>query len=109
LPKEKIDEDPLPLAEVKNILQKRSKEGELSYVQRVTLDYVNKLSPLTATKAKKLIKELTKFKISIETAIQITDAMPEHEEELSVFLTNEETKFEMEDIKKILKIIKEYK
>jgi len=109
LPKEKIEEVPLSLAEVKSILQKRGKEGELSYVQRVTLDYVNKMTPLTATKAKKLIKELTKMGISQKTAIQITDALPEYEEELSIFLVNEEKKFEPEEIKKILEKIKEYK
>mgnify|MGYP001160588641 CR=1 FL=1 len=109
LPKEKIDETPLSLAEVKGILQKRGKEGELSYVQRVTLDYVSKMTPLLAAKAKKLIKDLVKSGISLEKSIQITDALPDYEDELSIFLSSENKKFESEEIKEILKKIKEYK
>ncbi|MHA1755072.1 MAG: RNA polymerase Rpb4 family protein [Candidatus Odinarchaeia archaeon] len=107
--REKLEEIPLTLAEVKNLLQKREKEGELSYVQRVTLDYVTKMTPLTATKAKKLTKELIKIGISKENAIQIVNALPDFKEELSVFLTTEEKKFTPEEIEEILKKIKEYK
>ncbi len=106
--KEKIKETPLTLAEVKNILQKREKEGELSYVQRVTLDYVSKMTSLTVQQARNLVKELIKLGVSENTAIQIANALPEYKEELSVFLTGEKT-FTPEEVEEILKKIKEYK
>ncbi len=106
--KEKIKETPLTLAEVKNILQKREKEGELSYVQRVTLDYVNKITGLTVQRARSLVKELVKIGVNENTAIQIANALPEYKEELSVFLTGEKN-FTPEEIEEMLKKIKEYK
>jgi len=106
--KEKIKENTLTLAEVKNILQKREKEGELSYVQRVTLDYVSKMTPLTVQQARNLSKELVKIGVSENTAIQIVNALPEYKEELMVFLTGERD-FTPEEIEEILKKIKEYK
>lgn len=107
--KDKIKETALTLAEVKSMLQKREKEGELSYVQRVTLDYASKMTPLNAQKAKNLSKDLVKAGISQNTAIQIVNALPEYKEELSVFLNSEEKKFKPEEMEEILKKIKEYK
>lgn len=106
--KEKIKEDTLTLAEVKNILQKREKEGELSYVQRVTLDYVSKMTPLTVQQARSLCKELAKMGVDENTAIQIVNALPEYKEELMVFLTGDRV-FPPEEIEEMLKKIKEYK
>lgn len=106
--KEKIKETPLTLAEVRNILQKREKEGELSYVQRVTLDYVNKMTGLTVQQARSLVKELVKIGVGENTAIQIANALPEYKEELSVFLTGEKN-FTPEEIEEMLKKIKEHK
>ncbi|MHA1207672.1 MAG: hypothetical protein ACTSRF_00270 [Candidatus Freyarchaeota archaeon] len=40
----------LTLAEVKKILEERGTKGELSYVQRVTLDYATKFSQLPVEK-----------------------------------------------------------
>ena len=106
--KEKIKETQLTLAEVKNILQKREKEGELSYVQRVTLDYANKMTSLNVQQARSLVKELINIGVSESTAIQIVNALPEYKEELSVFLTGEKN-FTPEEIEAMLKKIKEYK
>ncbi|MEM2109754.1 MAG: hypothetical protein QW327_04625 [Candidatus Odinarchaeota archaeon] len=106
--KEKIKENTLTLAEVKSILQKREKEGELSYVQRVTLDYVGKMTPLTVQQARNLSKELVKMGVSENTAVQIVNALPEYKEELTVFLTGERD-FTPEEVEEILKKIKEYK
>jgi DNA-directed RNA polymerase subunit F len=67
------------IAEVKEILEKRAAEAteaeqELSYVQQVTLDYVNKFSIYPLDEALKLKEDLKKkFGLSENTAIQLTN------------------------------------
>ena len=79
LPKDIFEEKSVTLAEVKKILEKRAEDAaaagaELSYVQQVTLDYVNKFSRFPREEAVKLIEELmTKFGLSERASIQIVN------------------------------------
>ena len=79
LPKDIFEEKSVTLAEVKKILEKRAEDAaaagtELSYVQQVTLDYVNKFSRFPREEALKLIEELmTKFGLSERASIQIVN------------------------------------
>jgi len=74
IPKELFEEKPVTLAEVKEILKKRESEGELTYVQQVTLDYTNKFCKYSLEDALQLKEDIiAKFNLSETAAIQIVN------------------------------------
>lgn len=74
IPKELFEEISVTLAEVKEILKKRESEGELTYVQQVTLDYANKFCKYSLEDALQLKEDIiTKFNLSENAAIQIVN------------------------------------
>ncbi len=108
MPVKILKERLLNLAEVKKILEERSSKGELSYVQRVTLDYATKFSQLSVEKSSEIVKKLIEnFGISESTAIQIVNAVPKSINELRVFLTNEQKIFTEEELVEFLKTLEE--
>jgi DNA-directed RNA polymerase subunit F len=87
LPKEVLDEKSITLEEVQEMLKENEKRGELSYIQRVTLDYAIKFSQLSVETAKKLVEELqTEMGLDLDTAIQIANCMPSSIGELRTFM-----------------------
>ena len=100
----------LPIPEVKRLLEERQKKSELSYTQRVTLEYVSKFSKMPAKKAIALVKELEKkYNLEQPLAVQITNNMPETTDELSTFFGGKSVTHSKEEQKQILKTIKEFK
>lgn len=98
----------LTIPEVKQLLEERDKKNELTYTQRITLDYTLKFSKIAVEDAKKLINILiSEFGIDEETAYQIVNAMPLTIEELSVFLGGTRL-FSEEDLKKIVEKLKQF-
>ena len=108
MPVKILKERLLNLAEVKKIWEERSSKGELSYVQRVTLDYATKFSQLSVEKSSEIVKKLIEnFGISESTAIQIVNAVPKSINELRVFLANEQKIFTEEELVEFLKTLEE--
>jgi len=110
-PKDVFEEKPVTLAEVKDILKKRESEGELTYVQQVTLDYANKFCKYSVEDAKKLKEDLiTKFKISEIIAIQIVNLTtpPTSTLELNLILDKEPTTLTEDQKSELIGLIKEY-
>jgi len=99
----------LTLAEVKRLLLKRGGEDELNYVQRITLDYANKVTKLTPRDSKKFLKVLASLGISTNVSIQIINSMPTTMDELRVFLTQKSNVPSEEEMKKIFNKMKEFK
>ena len=108
--KKLIDEKPLPLSKVKTIIEKRKKEGELSYEQNLTLEYVKKFSKLKPEKSSALIKELEAIeKINEKAAIALTDFMPKNMDELRLFFSKERYVLSDEESNKILEVLNKYR
>jgi DNA-directed RNA polymerase subunit F len=110
-PKDVSEEKPITLAEVKDILKKRESEGELTYVQQVTLDYANKFCKYPLEDALKLKDEIIgKFKISEITAIQIVNLStpPSSTLELNLILDKEPKTLTEEQKSELIALIKEY-
>ncbi len=108
MPKEVLEERSITLEEVQETLKENEKRGELSYIQRVTLDYAIKFSQLPADKARKLVEELkTDFNLDLDTAIQIVNCVPSSLGELRAFLVGvKESVVNQEQQKEILDRIK---
>ena len=111
MPKKILNEKIISLAEVKEILEEKSKEGELKYEQRLTLDYVSKFAKIKSGKKEKLIKELmeTVDKVKERQAIKIFDLLPETPDDLRVIFAKERFSLTESEIKKILEIVDEYR
>ena len=56
--KKTLDTDPIPLVNVKPLLEEREKLHELSYEQNLALDHVTKFSNISVENAAKLVSEL---------------------------------------------------
>jgi len=100
----------LTLPEVKKLLEERGKVEELNRMQRVTYDYLSKFSKLDADSAIKLKRELVEeHSLSLFSAIQIVNIMPETIEELRTILAKEGKVFTEDDLKNILSTVDKYR
>lgn len=101
---------PVPLAEVKNILKKISKDRkELIYEQKVALEHSTKFGKLTIKKTEGMIKELLEINdITEYHAIKIVDIMPKTEDDIKTIFAKERITISENDIKKILDIVVKY-
>jgi DNA-directed RNA polymerase subunit F len=111
--KPNLDETPVTITEVKDILEKlkkKSSDQELNYTQDVTLKYAQKFARLSVKKAKKLVKTLTKKPFSLDpaTATQITNILPKSQEELSLFFARGSFEITEENRKALIDLIISY-
>ncbi len=101
---------PVPLAEVKNILKKVSKEREeLIYEQKIALEHAQKFAKLPVKKTQELIKELKNVEfIDDVRAIRIADLLPMNEDDVKTIFAKERITLSEKDIKTVLDIVKKY-
>jgi DNA-directed RNA polymerase subunit F len=94
------------LSEVKKVLTERSKEKELNFEQKNTLEHAKLFVALTPANSAKLKKSLLDIELSDEIATKITDIIP-NGLELNLILEKEK---DIDDSKKeeILNILKKY-
>jgi len=98
MPKEIISEEEVTLPQVKKLLAQRSKEGELSFQQSITLEHASSFSRMAPAVATKLVDKLLKsYDLNRAQAVQIVNIAPTTVEELrsvldtkSVNLTDEQ-------------------
>jgi DNA-directed RNA polymerase subunit F len=92
------------LSEIKKKLTERSKEKELNFEQKNTLEHSKLFSNLTPANSEKLKKTLLELELSDELATKITDIMP-NVTELNLILEKD-----IDDDKKqeIIDVLKKY-
>ncbi|MFA4945976.1 MAG: RNA polymerase Rpb4 family protein [Candidatus Micrarchaeia archaeon] len=106
-----LKEKPVSLAEAREIMEKRQKEGELSYEQQNTLDYLQQFSYLPVKKAKDLAKQLKALDCLTEAQIALlVNILPGKPTEIKVVLGVETEHPVSEDqVKEITALIKKFK
>ena len=104
-----IKERIITLAEVKKILEEKSKKEELSAIEQSTLEYARKFAKIDLDKAMELYKKLKELELSDFTIVQIINILPDTIEELRTLMIKEEKEYDTDFLNKILEIIKEYK
>jgi len=89
MPKEIISEEEITVPQVKKILSQRTKEGELSFQQSITLEHATAFSKMAPAVSIKVVEKLiSSYNISRPQAVQIVNIAPTTIEELkSVFDT----------------------
>ncbi len=103
-----VEEKPITLFQVKELLKARKKEKELTYEQDQTYKYASTFSKLPKAKTAKLLGELEKLEtISEELAIKLVDVMPTEEETINLFREKKDEVSE-EDLKAALELLKKF-
>ena len=100
----------VPLAEVKNILKKASKEREeLLYEQKIALEHAQEFAKLPVKKTNELIKELVSLDFLEQIhAIRIADLLPTTEDDVKTIFAKERITLSENEIKKILEIVRKH-
>ena len=106
--KKTLDNEPIPLAKVKEILENFSMDHELNYEQNLTLDHVTKFKKLSLEDTEKLIEELKEM-VKHKYAVRIADLMPEDLSDLRLMFAKERVPLKKEDMEKILEILSTYR
>ncbi|HIJ97579.1 TPA: DNA-directed RNA polymerase subunit F [archaeon] len=108
--KKLTNSEPISLAEAKELIEVRKKEGELSYEQNLTLEYTKKFSKLSADDARALVNELLQIeKLTRVQAIELIDLFPKNLDELRLIFTKEHFVMSDEDLQKILGVLDKYR
>ena len=98
---------PVSLFEVKEFLKERSEQGELTYEQNLTSEYVKKYAKLAKTKAAKLLEELNAVEgMDEELAVKIVDVLPQNLDVLRL-IVSKGSKIKEEGLQSILKAVKD--
>ncbi len=106
--KKVLDTDPIPLVNVKPLLEEREEIHELSYEQNLALDHVTKFSKISVENAAKLVSELEET-IKKTQAIKIADVMPEDMDDMRLIFAKERGSHKKEELENILKIVNKYR
>ena len=106
MPKEIINEEEVTLPQVKKLLGQRSKEGELSFQQSITLEHASSFSRMAPAVATKLVERLLKsFDINRAQAVQIVNIAPITVEELKSILDTRATSLTDEKLIEIVDLV----
>ncbi len=109
MPREIIKEEEVTLPQVKKLLEQRTTEGELSYLQRLTYEYTVKFSRLGPEKAEELFKRLKEDGISASVASQIVNILPTSVDELRTIFAGESKPVLPSELEKVLSVINSFR
>ena len=104
--KESKEERLVHLAEVKEIVEKREKEREMTYEQQLAYEHAKKHASMSKEKADKLRSALVALGITERTAVKIVDVAPKNILTLKQILTSEQKAMAEDELQKILALVK---
>jgi len=102
--KQNVTEKPVSVSEVKKILEDRKERGELTYEQKVTLEYAQEFGKVGPRKLKEALEKLIELGLEEKIAVKIIDIRPKTKEELRLIFEKTRLGLKEEQIKKILDI-----
>jgi len=105
--KQTVSEKPISVPEVKKILEERKERGELTYEQKVTLEYAQEFGKTGPRKLKEALEKLADMGIEPKMAIRVADVRPTSKEELKLIFEKTRLGLKDEQVKKILDIAAE--
>jgi len=106
---ELLQEKPLSMVEVNEILQKvKKRDTELNKKSLKVEGYINKFNKITLKQREGIIDKLNKLEISRlnnKTISKIIDINPEDIDSLKIILSGENLTLKQEDLKKVLECL----
>ncbi|WP_336025137.1 RNA polymerase Rpb4 family protein [Halobellus salinisoli] len=113
--KEKVDEEYLTVSEVKTLLEDveaeraADEERELRYELARAIEHVNRFAHLDPEESRDLVEELLELeKVDIETAIKITDLLPQSRDELRAVYAQERYALDGDELDDVLNVVAKY-
>ena len=104
------NEEIVSMPEAKQIMEKRKKDKEMVYEQKICYDYLEKVCYLTPAQFQSFVEELSKIAIMKPRYIAlIVNIMPDTEEEVEMLFSKERTNLKKEEIKQIVEIVNRHK
>jgi len=100
-----LEDKPVTLAEVKEILQTRKDDGELTYEQKVTYDYAKKFGK--SKKVKEALETLIAAGIDDKMAVKLVNAAPKTSEQIKLIFEKARFTLKENQIAKILEVVKD--
>jgi len=113
--KEKLDEEYVTVAEVKETLNEMAEERseqdrEMAYELRQSLDHANEFAVLDADEARELLEEVREFEqVDDFVAHKIADLLPENRDELRAIYAKERYSLDTDEIDEILNVVAKYR
>ena len=106
MPKEIVNEEEVPLPQVKKILTQRGKEGELSFQQSITLEHASAFSKMAPAVSMKVIERLLKnYNLTRAQAVQIVNIAPLTIEEMKSVLDSRSANLTDEQLLEIVDLV----
>ncbi len=100
---------PVPMAEAKELLEKREKGKELGYEQKLAAEHLKKFTKLKPAEARKFIEDINGIvRMSPETLATLANVLPQNQDELRLIFAREKFSLKEEEIAKILETVKKY-
>ncbi|MDD5023446.1 MAG: hypothetical protein PHU63_04720 [Candidatus ainarchaeum sp.] len=103
-----INEKPVPIAEVKDLIGKRK---EYSYRQKLALEHAKDNAKLSLKNTQALIEDLKKLEIRRlreKDIIKIADMVPKTIDDLKVIVSGSATPLIKDEMEKVIEIVKKY-
>ncbi|MDD5337508.1 MAG: hypothetical protein PHS02_03425 [Candidatus ainarchaeum sp.] len=98
---------PVTVAEARDILEGREKEGELGYEQKQTQDYAKKFAKYTRKEAEALVEKIMKNKrVTREVAVSLVNVSPKYAETVRTMALKDKIDLSQEEAEEILKLFK---
>jgi len=113
--KEKLDEEYVTLAEVKEELNEQAEERadddrEMAYELRKAIDHANEFAVLDAGEAQEFLEELEELeKVDSFVAHKIVDLLPKNRDELRAVYAKERYSVSSDELDEILNVVAKYR
>lgn len=104
-----LNEKNVPAAEARNSLSKKDEE-EMSYEQKICLDFLKKNVKINVTDARDAVKELQDIgRIKERQAAMIINTMPENRDDVRLLFSKERTSLSEEEMDEVLEVVDKYR
>lgn len=102
-----VSSNPVSVAEAKELINKRMKDGELNYEQTLASEHSEKFANGTSKSVMKKATEVVKKneKIPLETAIKIVDIAPKTLSTLKSLMLKDKVELTDDELSEILKLV----
>lgn len=99
--------NPVSVAEAKEMINKRIKDGELNYEQTLAIEHAEKFANGTSKALKKKAEDIVKKneKVPMETAVKIVDIAPKTLSTIKAIMLKDKVELTDEELAEILKLI----
>lgn len=103
-----VNEEDVTAIDAKEIMNKREKEGELVYEQKICLEYLDKV--IHIKNVEELVEELKKITILRPRHIAlIVNILPDTEDEVNMLFSKELVNLKKDEINQIVEAVKKFK